>query len=298
MGWPQTKRRNSARKRIAVGGIILAIAVCLKTVFVSTTFAVAQQESLSGSPRALSPVKGEARVTVASGREIPFKASGATKSLPGLGGVLLLCACAFRVRSGRQVGRSGRHVVTCNALSLTCTPSSKSWQTPEPVHVTASVTAAIEVRTVVPSPALQSPVAAPPTLSSVLTACVSEPHEPGAEEPSVAGKRWRGKSARFAGSSRHSRSRSAHSSRAGSRAARRSVGARLQQSPVHTSIPEPSFDASRQRTKVQVGLRAVQRAPSCSARESQTPSTSHGLNDQSGVLVATYFETSGRNRNG
>lgn len=272
---------------------MLGVAVCIKTACMSSTvFAAAQPGAGASDVRSLHAAHGAASPIRKSVNDMPRQGS---TTLPAMGGVLLLCACAIRGQSGRRAGRSGHRVVTCNASSA-CTQT--PWQTPAvPVQTVDPATALKEdVPKTVPSMSwVQTTVQAAPTQFRPVTVAVPATQAT-TNDPVVAGPRLRGRPARLAGNSRHSRPRSPRSSQASARAARRSVGARLQPAPAHTPAVEPSFDASRQRTKIQVGLRAVQRAPSCSARESQTPSTSHGLNDQSGVLVATYFETSGRNR--
>lgn len=272
---------------------MLGVAVCFKTACMSsTTFAVAQPGASASGFRALHTAHGAASAIRKSVNDIPLRGS---TYLPAMGGVLLLCACAMRGQTGRRAGRAGHRVVTCNASSA---KTQTLWQTPAvPVQAVAPfITQKEDVLKAVSSRnwAQTTVQAAPIQCRPVTVALPATPTT--TNEPVVAGPRLRGRPARLAGSSRHSRSRSTRSSQASARAARRSVGARLQPAPARTPAVKPSFDASRQRTKIQVGLRAVQRAPSCSARESQTPSTSHGLNDQSGVLVATYFETSGRNR--
>uniref|UniRef100_A0A7S1LBN5 Uncharacterized protein n=1 Tax=Alexandrium catenella TaxID=2925 RepID=A0A7S1LBN5_ALECA len=72
------------------------------------------------------------------------------------------------------------------------------------------------------------------------------------------------------------------------RAARRSVGARLQSSPPVVEAPPPSFDASRLETRIQTGLRASSCPPSVRRRESKTPSTSKASSESSTGLYLGF----------
>lgn len=85
----------------------------------------------------------------------------------------------------------------------------------------------------------------------------------------------RGCKARRAGASRCKSARRAtsHGCFMTSKAARRSVGSKLQsERPVHV-VAEPSFDASRIRTKVQLGLRSAAQANSAKVHESKVSTT-------------------------
>jgi len=142
-----------------------------------------------------------------------------------------------------------------------------------------------------PAPSAPAPHAAPPPVhptsgvpsEDLLSVCLPKP----------AASHRRAKAAIRVGGSRRSRPwRARHRSPSGSmrsgRAARRSLGARLQSGSELPRALKASYDPSRLRTKVQVGLRVErQKAHSEHHREIRTPSTMRGLSVQSDVLLAS-----------
>lgn len=82
------------------------------------------------------------------------------------------------------------------------------------------------------------------------------------------------------------------------RCARRSIGARLLQPrhEVSAEVRAVPYDASRLRTKVQVGLWAILSRSSERVREFKVRSSCQSPSDQSGVLVANSIEMIGRHR--
>lgn len=219
------------------------------------------------------------------------KTSTTTASWWACGCALLVFASATRsspVARGQRGQRNHHRVVTCRAASWSTATAPLMQQAPESLVATA------------PCPQTRETASAP------VVAVPSEPVHPlvqpsiapligtlqiTVEQHPAAGPQQRGRRARFAGGARHRSSRRASTpNMRASRTARRSVGARLSPAPAQPPVLEASFDSSRQRTKVQVGLRNVQRVRSERSREYKTPSASIGLNDKSGVLTATYFE--------
>lgn len=79
------------------------------------------------------------------------------------------------------------------------------------------------------------------------------------------------------------------------RAACRHIGAQLLSTPCQ-AVPQASYEPSRVRTLVQVGLQVRQHEASERPREARTASSTSRLNDQSGVLMATYFNMSGQHQ--
>ena len=93
--------------------------------------------------------------------------------------------------------------------------------------------------------------------------------------------------ARFVGGQRMPRSKST-GSRNTSRAARRGVGAKLMPAREHHVI-EPSFDASRARMHIQLGLRTASRVHSERAHEMKTPTANDAGSTAAKVLNITTF---------
>jgi len=96
------------------------------------------------------------------------------------------------------------------------------------------------------------------------------------------------KPARLAGGMRVQWSRHRNASRpprSAARASRRSVGARLRPASEHPE-PQVAFDPSRQRTKIQDGLRVLGHMNSENAREGKMASITLGLTDESDVVMA------------
>lgn len=99
------------------------------------------------------------------------------------------------------------------------------------------------------------------------------------------------KSARRVGSARRSAHRRKSSDRRAAiaqRASRRQMGAKLQQAPGQTSVPA-SYDASRLRSPIQVGLRTPFRRSSKRSRESRTRSAVKSSTSSSRVYILRNF---------
>jgi len=99
------------------------------------------------------------------------------------------------------------------------------------------------------------------------------------------------KPALLAGNSRHASPRRPRCAPTGpTRAERRSIGARVQPA-VEPPMTKLSYDPSRLRTVLQVGLRAENQRRCARPREFKAPSVGSGLNDQSGGWHIAYFGT-------
>jgi len=98
------------------------------------------------------------------------------------------------------------------------------------------------------------------------------------------------KPARFVGRTRYSsRSQRPRSSNTATRATRKQVGSRLQGKAAKIEVPQLSYDVSRLRAALQVGLRAQHQRRSERPRESSAPSSSNGLKDQSSELYTAFL---------
>lgn len=102
------------------------------------------------------------------------------------------------------------------------------------------------------------------------------------------------RSALFVGGIRHKWGHAAPAQRVlgtTTRAVCRHIGAHLLSARCQV-VPQVSYEPSRVRTKVQVALQVKQHEPSERPREARTALSTSRLNDQSGVLMATYFDMS------
>ena len=87
----------------------------------------------------------------------------------------------------------------------------------------------------------------------------------------------------------HRAGKGAQGPRATVRAARRAVGARLCAAVQHEEVAAPSFDASRLRLQIQVGLRMSSRVCSDKAREVVTPAAHEGGSAAAKILNIITF---------
>mmetsp|Transcript_66703 Transcript_66703/g.195063 ORF Transcript_66703/g.195063 Transcript_66703/m.195063 type:complete len:213 (+) Transcript_66703:558-1196(+) len=134
-------------------------------------------------------------------------------------------------------------------------------------------------------PVLSSPAVKAEALLNVVFETVPEAFTP-------TPPRLRAAPALLAGGARRARGYSSprKAARHSARTARRATGARLRPSPAPQQRLAPSYDASRLRTKLQLGLRLTMRTHSEKSREAKTSSMSMGVSDRSGLLWAAYFE--------
>jgi hypothetical protein len=96
--------------------------------------------------------------------------------------------------------------------------------------------------------------------------------------------------ATMVGGVRHARQRKTADRAAASRAARRAVGSRLQAASCHQEVPPRTFDASRQRLKIQAGLLLDNRVRSGHMHEISSPA---GIAEKLSGLFAPHFSMLG-----
>lgn len=233
------------------------------------------------------------------------------------GAALLLLACSGRSGSptkgwGRPgITKTGRHSVALLRDPVDFQPAPASAWLQETTHCVPpevlKLTPAIQTTVYAKEPApitatwLSSPVALPchPVPSVAGWPAAAPQEDPGTCTPSSNGHHP-GR-ALFVGGTRHARRQrvlgGATHEASTSRSARRAVGARLQPAPVQTHLPDVTYDASKVRTKLQVGLQTSSRSRCRQAREFEMPSANAGLSGKSGVLLAASLNIV-RHRNG
>lgn len=210
----------------------------------------------------------------------PFQARPAGSSAwQSFSSVALLGACAVAVaRAMQPVSKQTRSIrVTTQALPVQRAPQAQAPAAPvaiQPVAPTVHSLVDLDAPVTVSAPVL--PCAQPPVvLAPAAPQVVQQSAEPEVNEVFSGVSTPRGQPARFVAGARVSANRGSRSARA-SRSARRGVGARLLPACEHQVIT-PSFDASRLRVPIQLGLRASSHVHSESAREVKTPTTSDGI---------------------
>lgn len=205
----------------------------------------------------------------------PFQARPAGSSpWQSFSSVALLGACAVAAaRAMQPAKKQTRSIrVTTQAIPVQHAPQpqAQAARTIEPmVHSLVDLDAPVTVS----APALpraQPPVVLAPAASQVAQQSAEPEKDVFSGVPTP-----RGQPARFVAGARVSANRGSQSSRA-SRSARRGVGARLLPACEHQVIT-PSFDSSRVRISIQLGLRMNSRVQSESAREVKTPACSDGI---------------------
>jgi len=141
----------------------------------------------------------------------------------------------------------------------------------------------------VPAPAERLPVPSSPQVQADAWLPAEFDTVPEAFMP--ASPRLRAGRALLAGGARRARRHSSprRAARNSERTARRAVGAWLRPTPTPQQRFVPSYDASRLRTKLQVGLRLLTHIRLERSRETKTPSTSVSCSEQSGLCVARNF---------
>ena len=203
-----------------------------------------------------------------------------------LGSAALLCATAAvalqALQQRARPARTGRCVVACQASAapvaqqVSFAPEVPVVSAPTPVAPAAPCLLDTPVPTVsVQTPQPVSPAPAQPTAAAPLQSFFMAADDEEVEVPtllrSVADTTRRPArfvaGARLPGSPRAGKSTSPRTTRS----ARRAVGARLVAKPQYQQAPEPSFDSSRVRMQIQVGLRSSSRVCSEQAREFKTP---------------------------
>lgn len=202
--------------------------------------------------------------------------------------------CAARaLASGSRKGVRARSSKGCR-LSVVCRAQAAQPAVPPPSPATAVVQEQEKVAAFEPLINLSSCIASPavPTQvrsTSVATAASAQPPSAAPAAPAAA------KKAAWVGGARRSRSRRLGSARRAAAAAARSaakhVGARLQTAAASRSeVPAPSFDISRVRSQIQLGLQVVSGTSASHSREHKSPKmSSAGGAEVSSVRSQTRF---------
>jgi hypothetical protein len=191
--------------------------------------------------------------------------------------VALLGACAVAAaRAMQPVKKQTRSIrVTTQALPVLHAPQpqAQAARTIEPMAPTVHSLVDLDAPVTVSAPAL--PRAQPPVVLAPAAPQVAQQSAEPKKDVFSGVSTPRGQPARFVAGARVSANRGSQSSRA-SRSARRGVGARLLPACEHQVIT-PSFDSSRVRISIQLGLRMNSHVHSESAREVKTPACSDGI---------------------
>jgi hypothetical protein len=242
----------------------------------------------SGSAFAAAPVMQGADVhTPARARAMPAARAvapmaGGARAAPwtSLGAVAMIWAVAASAVKAAQKpsARSGMKIVACQAA-----PQSQPLAAPvaAPVLCSPPRAAPVSLDTAVPE-ALPQVFSISDEVPVVAAAAAVEEEEHFA--PTAGTTRL---PARFAGAQRLPRAKST-GSRNTSRAARRGVGAKLMPAREYHVI-EPSFDSSRCRMRIQLGLRTTSRVRSERAHELKTPTANDAGSTAAKVLNITTF---------
>lgn len=205
-------------------------------------------------------------------------AEGASSALLSAGCAAVLLACAASARRSLRTPAS-RNMSRVNVAAFkSAFPAPQVF--PEPVVALAAAFAPVLIELPLPEPvAAAVPIAPATPAPAVALRAANIPTSDASEKTStfcgctkLPGRR--------AGQARHTRARSAsRASRAAAgveQSARRSVGAKLQQAPT-PEVASTSFDTSRLRTPIQLGLRLQSCMRSERIREARQPAASKGM---------------------
>lgn len=268
-------RGNSPKHLILPAAIVAAVA-CVALVQAGTAFVAGRQP-----PAGAAPLRPGIRYAPSAVGAAPLGAERSSTTLSSawcLGCVALLCASGSRAlcSSASKVDRRAVKV-SCGAVAVPEVPPpcakcgarcTCAAPVAAPVHV-PEVQAPVVQAPVAPlidfTAAPVSQVAAAPAPQVQAAAPVKEPEQE--ETPSQWAFPSRVGAARFVGATRHSQCHG-HSSPRTQRAARRAVGAKLQERAA-VEVPEMPFDASTLRKEIQVGLLAASLLRTQRGRESK-----------------------------
>lgn len=212
----------------------------------------------------------------------------------------LLCASALRSAARRSKGRISVAARASFSISTQAVTPTASY-TPD-VRAPASFQDKVAIAAPVGNDLgdlidlASVPKVSAPVVQTAAPACMALPAAPAAVPCAAATaaasspRQCRSRAARFVGGARRAHSQNA--SRATPlRATRRAVGAKLQSPPRFEAVPV-SYDASKLRMKIQLGLRVSSCLRSERGRESKTPSASKGSDMSTGVrLQANEFRS-------
>mmetsp|Transcript_60580 Transcript_60580/g.141092 ORF Transcript_60580/g.141092 Transcript_60580/m.141092 type:complete len:332 (+) Transcript_60580:65-1060(+) len=301
-------RYRAAKRRSSKQLALVAATVVLAVLHATTAFAMrSPMRATIERPASLGALRSPSASALDFGHHTSSKPSWFSVAGPQcVGWSVLLWACAAwrrstpRTRTAARCAR-GIHVVAGSApgqLEVTLTQKQPELPAPHGLAGTWHAPVGLQWHGESPdSPPLRR-VVKNISPREIAPAAVSQERS---ENSSAGGPQLRAKAATFVGGARRARSASRREARSTasrtSRAAHRSAGARLRARIEHPVVLKPAYDPSRLPTRLQVGLQVTLRTPSASLAQTKTQSTSSGVNDQSGIFIATYFEGSGRNRN-
>jgi len=290
---PRHGGRGATTRGYALIGLTLA-AACLLALQGGSTFTTGP--GLGAAPPVLSRSLGASPKPVGLQATGPRAQRAGASSLWGCAGcIALLCVASAtrgpasqRARTSKTVQRAAwnMHIAAAAPLPM-CNTGSKQAQravasaAPSQINREGAGTSDLLGLNEVPllaSAASRAALTTPAWAGAAVSAVTMEDEGQGTlRRPSAA---------RFVEGARYSqsRSRSRRSSGSGQRACRRAVGARLRTLPA-VEVQLPSFDASRVRMQIQLGLRIASCIHSERARESKTPCTSKGSDMSTGVRI-------------
>lgn len=206
---------------------------------------------------------------------------------------MLLLVSAGRMLQAKNAQRSKgiRFHVATQAFPATAPFAASK---PPLVHVDAVLpkvvhTELIEVNTSSEPAVTAVPAATVFNMSTPVLAATAEDAAFAGTSASAAPRRPRA-ARRVSGARQQSSRRSRSAMGAGEKAAHRATGAKLQERVQVSSVPA-SYDASRVRTKIQMGLRYKASARGTSGRESSTPSASLGIEENSRNYLMNIVNT-------
>lgn len=185
--------------------------------------------------------------------------------------VALLCASGARLAVRSSASKVERRCirVSCSPLAAPVQAESRLASAAPPTAPAPAVTALIDLEA--------APAAQVVSLDNMLDSAVPQVAEPVAQPEEETSAPWafpsRVGAARFVGGTRYSQCHGHSSSFFSSRAARRAVGAKLQEHPV-AEVREMSFDPSQLRVQIQVGLCAGSLVRAVRGHESKGQSAS------------------------
>lgn len=262
----------------------MAAAACaLALVFASQAFTVGSVQNVVSETSSMRPLLNEP--TMASQPKVARSAGASSSTLPSAGFVALMIAAGVQAFRSKSSSKSQRpRLVVCQASAATA--------------MVIPQAAVPVIETVAPEPIPQSAAremtplisyGAPATVDAPAAAFVATTVPEFFATASARSHSRRG-AARRAGSSRcKSARRASQHATMTEKAARRQTGAKLQAAPVLVESLPVSFDSSRSRTKIQLGLRFKSRTRCANGRETKTPSSSLGATKNTRV----YLQVSG-----
>jgi len=239
--------------------LLAAAVACLALLQAGTAFVAGRQPPMGAAP--VGPGVKYAPTAVVGPTLVQERTAGSL--VWSLSCVALLCASGARLAVRSSASKVDRRSirVSCSAAAAPVQAESRLASVAAPAAPVPVVTALIDLEA--------APAAQVVSLDNDLDSAVPQVEETSAPWafPSRVG------AARFVGGTRYSQCHGHSSSFFSSRAARRAVGAKLQESPVY-EVREMSFDPSQLRVQIQVGLCAGTQVRGVRGHESKGQSAS------------------------